>query len=335
MNESINPYGNQQHGIKRFLATFRRRPFWCPSIKYYLLPLAPTPTGLRNREDLLDARRVARVTTASMEHDGEARRGFGRMGFGFVPSRCPCSSLGFSSSCFSLMRCFGCAPHRPRVQALPEEVPDPRALLQRRLPLPPLPQRVHGSAAAPLLCIMLCFSCCLVSHVLISHAMRLLFFLVPGIGLELDCTQKDGHEVDRRAIESVRFVLVRFDVSYRAPDTVHALFHSLTPPALALQVVCLVCDTEQPVRIGRLDDTRDRAYVVNSILMFVSPSPFLVSRLRRCAASAESPWATTSAGPATSLTMMSVTSTSREILHAASFCCCRRLSLLKRDAAVA
>jgi hypothetical protein len=34
---------------------------------------------------------------------------------------------------------------RAQVQALPEAVPDPRALLRRRLPLPPLPQRIHGA----------------------------------------------------------------------------------------------------------------------------------------------------------------------------------------------
>ncbi|GJN07891.1 hypothetical protein PR202_ga25761 [Eleusine coracana subsp. coracana] len=116
-----------------------------------------------------------------MEHDGEARRGFGRMGFGFV--------LFIHA-----------------VQALPEEVPDPRALLQRCLPLPPLPQRVHGSSAAPFL------------YTMGSAALFFLLFIIScgscSWSRRLDWEQNDGHELDRHAIESV---------------------------------ICLVCDTEQPV----------------------------------------------------------------------------------------
>jgi len=75
-----------------------------------------------------------------MEHDAEARRGFARMGFGFVLLLGVSRQQGWS---FRLTASFRCA--RAQVQALPEAVPDPRALLRRRLPLPPLPQRVHGA----------------------------------------------------------------------------------------------------------------------------------------------------------------------------------------------
>lgn len=84
-----------------------------------------------------------------MEHDGETRRGFGRMGFGFVLFMLFYPSIFFFFLRLEQLSCVCCFA---QVQALPEEVPDPRALLQRRLPLPPLPQRVHGSSAVPLLC---------------------------------------------------------------------------------------------------------------------------------------------------------------------------------------
>jgi hypothetical protein len=232
--------------------------------------LAPTPaaqhqpgcgTGKISTQDAAPSC-SHRVTTASMEHDGEARRGFGRMGFGFVPSRCPCSSLGSFFSSFSL-RCFGCAQHRSTAgasttgggagSARPAATTSSTATTRPRFGRSSASCSIFPAVFSSLS--LLFFD--LVLFPMISHAMRLLFLLVPGIGLELDCTQNDGHEVDRRAIESVRFVLVRC--------IVHALFHSLTSSSSpALQVICLVCDTEQPVRIGL-----DRAYVVNSILISV------------------------------------------------------------------
>ncbi|TVU47043.1 hypothetical protein EJB05_06621, partial [Eragrostis curvula] len=150
-----------------------------------------------------------------------------------------------------------------RVQALPEEVPDPRALLQRRLPLPPLPQRVHGSSTAPQpLRLSLRHGRLTADFLLALFFLLFLFscassFLAPVVGL--DWAQKDGHELDRNAV---------------------------------ISVICLVCDTEQPY-----------------VTLAVHVSPFLVSRLRRSAATAEFVWASTSAGTANSLTMILTRST--------------------------
>lgn len=102
-----------------------------------------------------------------MEHDAEARRGFARMGFGYVrAAACCCLLLAVRGVCSTAEAAAAAAAfvvvslalalnqaepvhcaraHRMQVQALPEALPDPRALLRRRLPLPPLPQRIHGA----------------------------------------------------------------------------------------------------------------------------------------------------------------------------------------------
>jgi hypothetical protein len=167
-------------------------------------------------------RRVARI--ASLRHRCSTTRRLATGSAGWASGRPAVHVLfsGFSSS-FSL-RCSGCAPHRSlQVQELLEEVPNLCTLLQRRLPLPPLPQRVHGSAAAPLLRIMLCF---FLLFLMISSHMRCdAPLILPGpvdqIGRRTTGTRSAG-------APSNRFAWSSFVVLYCAPDIVLALFHSLT-----------------------------------------------------------------------------------------------------------
>jgi hypothetical protein len=237
-----------------------------PSIKY-LLPLqqhSTNPAAEPGRSRRKTPRRVARIASPRHRWSTTGRLAAGSAGWASGSSRPAVHALlsGLFFFFFSL-RCFGCAPHRSTAgasttgggagSARPAATTSSTATTRPRFGRSSASCSIFPAVFSSLS--LLFFD--LVLFPMISHAMRLLFLLVPGIGLELDCTQNDGHEVDRRAIESVRFVLVRC--------IVHALFHSLTSSSSpALQVICLVCDTEQPVRIGL-----DRAYVVNSILISV------------------------------------------------------------------
>jgi hypothetical protein len=164
--------------------------------------LLPLRTGKISTQDAAPSC-SHRVTTASLQHDEEARHGFGRMGFG--SSRCPCSFLGFFFFFFPEMFWLCTAPIAAgaRITGGGAESVHPAATTSSTASIATTSPRFSRCSSPPHHALF--FPA--VSHDLISHAMRCASYSSWSRGS--DWTQNDGHEVGRRAIESVRLVFVR------------------------------------------------------------------------------------------------------------------------------